>query len=51
MKTVSIFITGYNSDLLSADLATYLSSRYVSFKMYLFTLSEVSESNGTEDYD
>ena len=38
---VSIFITGSNSDLLSGELATYLSGRYVSFKMLPFTFKEV----------
>ena len=38
---VSIFITGSNSDLLSGELATYLSGRYVSFKMFPFTFKEV----------
>lgn len=50
-KNVSLFITGSNSDLLSGDLATYLSGRYVSFKMQPFTFSEVCELKGTNDYD
>ena len=32
-KNVSIFITGSNSDLLSGDLASLISGRYVEFKM------------------
>ena len=40
---VSIFITGSNSDLLSGELATYLSGRYVSFKLYPFNFKEVCE--------
>lgn len=40
-KNVSIFITGSNSDLLSGDLATYLSGRYVSFYVQPLTFSEV----------
>ncbi len=40
---VSIFITGSNSDLLSGELATLLSGRYVSFKIYPFTFKEVCE--------
>ena len=38
---VSIFITGSNSDLLSGELATLLSGRYVSFKLQPFTFEEV----------
>lgn len=40
-ENVSIFITGSNSDLLSGDLATYLSGRYVSFYVQPLTFSEV----------
>ena len=42
-KNTSIFITGSNSDLLSSDLATHISGRYVSFKITPFTFSEVCE--------
>lgn len=45
-KNVSIFITGSNSDLLSGELATHLAGRYVSFKIYPFTLQEVCELKG-----
>lgn len=38
---VSIFITGSNSKLLSSELATLLSGRYVSFKVAPFSFSEV----------
>ena len=37
---VSIFITGSNSKVLSGDLSTYLSGRYISIKMMPFTFSE-----------
>ena len=40
-KNVSVFITGSNSDLLSGELATHLAGRYVSFKLYPLTFSEV----------
>lgn len=40
---VSIFITGSNSDLLSGELATLLSGRYVSFKIQPFTFKEVCQ--------
>ena len=38
---VSIFITGSNSKLLSGELATLLSGRYVSFKVLPFSFKEV----------
>ena len=38
---VSIFVTGSNSKLLSGELATLLSGRYVSFKMAPFSFKEV----------
>lgn len=40
---VSIFITGSNSKLLSGELATYLSGRYISIKMMPFTFKEYLE--------
>lgn len=48
-EKVSIFITGSNSDLLSSELATLLSGRYVSFKVYPFTFSEVCELKGLKN--
>lgn len=48
-KNVSIFITGSNSDLLSGELATHLAGRYVSFKMYPLTFSEVCELKNLKD--
>lgn len=50
-KNVSLFITGSNSDLLSGDLATYLSGRYVSFKMQPFTFSEICILKETTSYE
>lgn len=40
---VSIFVTGSNSKLLSGELATLLSGRYISFKICPFTFSEIVE--------
>ncbi len=40
---VSIFITGSNSKLLSGELATHLSGRYISIKMMPFTFKEFIE--------
>ena len=39
----SIFITGSNSKVLSGDLATYLTGRYISIKIMPFTFSEYLE--------
>lgn len=39
----SIFITGSNGKLLSGELATYLSGRYVSFSVMPFSFREVCE--------
>ena len=50
-KNVSIFITGSNSNLLSGELATLLSGRYVSFKIQPFSFREVCELKGIEDKD
>lgn len=40
---ISIFVTGSNSDLLSSELATILSGRYVSFKINPFSFKEVCD--------
>ncbi len=40
---VSIFITGSNSKLLSGELATHLTGRYISIKMMPFTFKEYLE--------
>lgn len=45
---ISIFITGSNSDLLSGELATLLSGRYVSFKIHPFSFKEVCDFNNYE---
>ncbi len=50
-QNVSIFITGSNSDLLSGDLATLLSGRYISFKMQPFTFEEVCKLKGKENLE
>lgn len=39
----SIFITGSNGKLLSGELATFLSGRYVSFSVYPFSFAEICE--------
>lgn len=46
-----IYITGSNSRLLSGELATYLTGRYVSFVVYPFSYAEfrMANPNGTFD--
>lgn len=48
---VSIFITGSNSDLLSGELATLLSGRYVSFKIQPFTFKEIVDYKKPQNVD
>lgn len=48
-KNVSIFITGSNSNLLSGELATLLSGRYVSFKIQPFSFKEICELKKLKD--
>ena len=43
LLNTSIFITGSNAKLLSGELATLLSGRYVSFKILPFTFTEAVE--------
>ena len=47
----SIFITGSNAKLLSGELATVLSGRYVSFKILPFSFAEALEIQGIEKAD
>lgn len=42
---VSIFITGSNSKILSSELSTHLSGRYISIKILPFTFSEYLKLN------
>ena len=46
---VSIFITGSNSKLLSSELATLLSGRYVSFNLMPFSFEEVIKYKNIKD--
>jgi len=48
---VSIFITGSNSKLLSGELATYLTGRYISIKMMPFTFKEYLELKKEKNAD
>ena len=51
LLNTSIFITGSNANLLSGELATLLSGRYVSFKILPFTFAEVLEIRRIKDAD
>lgn len=51
LLNTSIFITGSNANLLSGELATLLSGRYVSFKILPFTFAEVLEIQGIKNAD
>jgi len=45
-----IFLTGSNSSLLNGDLATLLSGRYITQKVYPLSLKEVLNINGITSY-
>jgi predicted AAA+ superfamily ATPase len=47
---ISIFITGSNAHLLSGELATHLSGRYVKFLITPFTFEETLQITGETDY-
>lgn len=44
-----VYITGSNSELLSGELATYLTGRYVEFGLAPFSFREFLEANGESD--
>lgn len=46
-----IYITGSNAKLLSGELATYLSGRYVEFVIYPFSFREFMQLQGLEPQD
>jgi predicted AAA+ superfamily ATPase len=46
---ISVFITGSNAHLLSGDLATHLSGRYIQFTVTPFTFSETLKIMGETD--
>ena len=51
LNNLSIFITGSNSRLLSNELSTILSGRYVSFKIKPLSFKEYIELTGNNPYD
>ena len=48
-KNVDLYITGSNAYLLSGELATLLSGRYVEIKMLPLSFKEYVESTGNEN--
>jgi len=46
-----IYITGSNANLLSGELATYLSGRYIEFKVYSLSYPEFLQFHKLEDSD
>ncbi|MBN2650745.1 MAG: ATP-binding protein [Spirochaetales bacterium] len=50
-KNVDIYITGSNSHLLSGELSTFLTGRYVSFEIFPLSFKEIVEANPEADRD
>jgi predicted AAA+ superfamily ATPase len=53
-NTADLFITGSNSKMLSSELATYISGRYIEIRMYPLTFSEFlqfRQGKGSENID
>jgi hypothetical protein len=46
-----LYISGSNSHLLSSELATYISGRYIEFKIYTLTFSEFLKFRNTKESD
>ena len=50
-KNFDIYCTGSNANLLSGDLATYLSGRYIEIKVFGLSYAEYLQFNGYSDSD
>ena len=50
-KNVDLYITGSNANLLSSELATLLSGRYIEIKMLPLSFKEYKETVDTEDLE
>ena len=50
-KNVDLYITGSNANLLSSELATLLSGRYIEIKMLPLSFKEYKETMDTEDLE
>lgn len=48
---VDIYVTGSNSKMLSSELSTYLTGRYVSFQIHTLTFSEYLDFHGRQSLD
>lgn len=48
---VDIYVTGSNSKMLSSELSTYLTGRYVSFQIHTLTFSEYLDFHGMHSLD
>ena len=50
-KNADVYITGSNSKMLSGELATYLTGRYVEFSLTPFSYEEFLEASGSSNTD
>lgn len=50
-RNVDIYLTGSNSNLLSSEIATYLTGRYITIEVYPFSFKEYLEYQKSSDVD